>query len=106
TQVFSANAEIDLYDGKIGTDVSLSNYDVNLFSGKDADENLGYAARIFGYKTFRTDTWRGMPSFELRHISSRFHVLDRINSLEFANDFNLAQEFSQITQNQIKFGFN
>ena len=41
TQVFSANSEFLLKDGKIGAVVSLSNFDVNLFSSKDASQTIG-----------------------------------------------------------------
>ena len=105
TQVFSANAVYDLENGSIGTDISMSNYDVNLFSSKDAQENVGYAGRIFGKKTFTINNWKGTPYFEYLHISSRFHILDRINDVEFARDFNLAQEFNQKTQNRFIFSF-
>ncbi|NRS92955.1 hypothetical protein HNQ03_002039 [Chryseobacterium sp. 16F] len=105
TQVYSGNAEYNLQDGKIGTDVSFSNYDVNLFSSKDAVENLGYAARIFGYKTFKKNEWQGTPSFEYQHISSQFRILDRINDVEFSRDFNLEQEFNGRTQNRFIFTF-
>src|SRR5690606_27581757 len=105
TQVFSANAEYLLREGKVGADVSLSNFDVNLFSSKDADENTGYAARVFGYKTITHKQWKGTPRFEYQRISSRFHILDRINNVEFSRDFNLAEEFNQRTQNRLIFSF-
>jgi len=105
TQVFSANSEFLLNNGKIGADVSMSNFDVNLFSSKDSDQNIGYAGRIFGNKTFTKNNWKGTPSFEYQHISSQFHILDRINDVEFSRDFNLAQEFNQITQNRFIFNF-
>ncbi|MBU4539457.1 MAG: hypothetical protein KJ689_12835 [Bacteroidetes bacterium] len=105
TQVFSANSEFLLKDGKIGADVSLSNFDVNLFSSKDSDQNIGYAGRVFGNKTFSRNNWKGTPSFEFQHINSQFHILDRINDVEFSRDFNLIQEFNQITQNRFIFSF-
>ncbi|WP_332019290.1 hypothetical protein [Kaistella sp.] len=105
TQVFSANSEFLLNNGKIGADVSMSNFDVNLFSSKDSDQNIGYAGRIFGNKTFTKNNWKGTPSFEYQHINSQFHILDRINDVEFSRDFNLAQEFNQITQNRFIFNF-
>lgn len=106
SQVFSGNAEYKLGDdGKIGADFSLSNYDVNLFSSKNNADNIGYATRIFGYKTFKKNTWRGTPSLEFQHINSQFHILDRINDVEFSRDFNLAKEFNQITQNRLIFSF-
>lgn len=105
SQVFSTNAEFLLNDGKVGADFSLSNFDVNLFSSKNSEKNLGFAGRIFGFKTFTKNTWKGTPSFEYQHISSQFHILDRINDVEFSRDFNLAQEFNQITQNRLIFSF-
>ncbi len=105
SQVFSANTEILLNEGKIGADFSLSNYDVNLFSSKDSNQNTGYAGRIFGNKTFTKNNWKGTPSFEFQHINSQFHILDRINDVEFSRDFNLAQEFNHKTQNRLIFSF-
>ena len=105
SQVFSANTEILLNEGKIGADFSLSNFDVNLFSSKDANQNIGYAGRIFGNKTFTKKNWKGTPSFEFQHINSQFHILDRINDVEFSRDFNLTSEFNQITQNRLIFSF-
>lgn len=105
SQVFSANTEILLNNGRIGGDFSLSNFDLNLFSSKDSEQNTGYAGRIFGNKTFTKNNWKGTPSFEFQHISSRFHILDRINDVEFSKDFNLASEFNQITQNRLIFNF-
>lgn len=105
TQVFSGNTEFLLKDGKVGADFSLSNYDVNLFSSKDAHQNIGYAGRIFGFKTFTKNNWKGTPSFEFQHINSQFHILDWINDVEFSRDFNLNQEFNQITQNRLIFSF-
>ncbi|WP_435523022.1 hypothetical protein [Chryseobacterium indoltheticum] len=88
-QVYTLNSEYLLKDGKIGADISLSNYDINLFSSKDSDQNLGYAARIFGNKTFTKNSWKGTPSFEYQYIDKQFHILDRINDVEFSRDFNL-----------------
>lgn len=105
SQVFSADGVFTFEGGKIGADVSLSNRDLNLFSAKNNDENLGYAARIFGDKIFRRKDWQGTSSLEYQHISQRFHILDRINSVEFARDFNLANEFNGRTQNRLIFNF-
>jgi hypothetical protein len=105
SQVYSVNSEYLLKDGKIGADISLSNYDVNLFSSKDSQQNIGYAWRIFGNKTFTKNNWKGTPNFEYQYIDKQFHILDRINDVEFSRDFNLAQEFSGRTQNRFIFSF-
>ncbi|WP_185289432.1 hypothetical protein [Chryseobacterium lactis] len=105
SQVYSLNSEYLLNEGKIGADISLSNYDVNLFSSKDSDQNIGYAWRIFGNKSFTKNAWKGTPSFEYQYIDKQFHILDRINDVEFSRDFNLAQEFNKKTQNRFIFSF-
>ncbi|UCA62142.1 hypothetical protein KB553_11625 [Chryseobacterium rhizoplanae] len=105
SQVFSLNSEYLLEEGKIGADISLSNYDVNLFSSKDSDQNTGYAYRVFGNKTFTKNSWKGTPSFEYQYIDKQFHILDRINDVEFSRDFNLTQEFNKKTQNRFIFSF-
>ncbi|MGE8554879.1 MAG: hypothetical protein ACN6OB_13245 [Chryseobacterium jejuense] len=105
SQVFSLNSEYLLNEGKIGADISLSNYDINLFSSKDSDQNTGYAYRIFGNKTFTRSSWKGTPSFEYQYIDKQFHILDRINDVEFSRDFNLTQEFNKKTQNRFIFSF-
>ncbi len=105
SQVYSVNSEYLLKEGKIGADFSLSNYDLNLFSSKDAAQNIGYAWRVFGNKTFTKSKWKGTPSFEYQYIDKQFHILDRINDVEFSRDFNLVQEFSQRTQNRFTFSF-
>ena len=105
SQVYSANFEYALNEGVIGTDVSMSNYDINIFSSKDNDKNIGYAARIYANKTFRKNTWTGTPMVEYQVIQKNFHVLDRINNVDFWRDFNLTNEFSQITQNRFIFSF-
>lgn len=103
THVFSTSAEYTFNKGKIGGDFSLSNYDLNLFSSKNNDQNTGFAGRIFGDKIFTKNNWKGTVGAEFQRISSQFHILDRINDVEFSRDFNLTQEFSQITQNRLIF---
>ena len=105
SQVYSANVEYALDNGVIGTDVSMSNYDLNTFSSKDNHQNIGYAARVYANKTFRKNTWTGTPMVEYQVIQKNFHILDRINNVDFWRDFNLTNEFSQITQNRFIFSF-
>ncbi len=106
TQVFSTNAEYALENGVIGVDASISNNDLNLFSSKDNNENIGYAARVYANKSFIKNNWKGTPMFEYQYIQKNFKVLDRINNVDFWRDFNLTEEFSHITQNRFVFGFD
>ncbi|MEC5395477.1 hypothetical protein [Bergeyella sp. RCAD1439] len=101
TQVLSTSIEYDLNNGKIGADFSFSNHDLNRFSSLDNRQNQGFATRIYGQKAFKRKQWSIVPSLEFQHLSHKFHVLDRINDVEFARDFNLSQEFSQRNQNRL-----
>jgi hypothetical protein len=65
----------------------MSNYDLNLYSSKDNKQNIGYAARIYANKTFRKNTWTGTPMVEYQVIQKNFHILDRINNVDFWRDF-------------------
>lgn len=105
TQVISGALAYRFHQGKIGADFSISNHDVNLFSSKNNQENNGFAGRIYGDKTFTKNLWTGTAGIELQRISSRFHILDRINDVEFSRDFNLNKEFNNITQDRVGISF-
>lgn len=106
SQVLAANAEYLIRGGRVGTDLAISNYDRNGFSTRGNGENTGYAARIFSNKIWHIGRWTSEGNLEYQHIDSRFHILDRINEVEFSRDFNLAKEFRQITQDRLIFGLN
>ena len=106
TQVYSVSSEYALENGKIGADVSLSNYDANLFSSIGDNQNLGYAARVYGEKKFTKGGWSGTPMFEYQRIDKNFAILDRINNVDFWRDFNLQSEFNHLTQNRLIVGFS
>ncbi len=105
TQIYSASAEYELNDGVLGADVSLSNFNENLFSRLDARDNVGYATRIFGRKKFFNGDWTGTPSVEYQLINKNFHILDRIHNVEFWRDFNLPNEFNGRTQHRLTANF-
>lgn len=106
TQVFSAHADYDINNGTIGTDFSFSNFDRNVFSSLNNKDNFGYAGRIYGTKIFKKNQWTGVSNLEYQHINEDFHILDRINDVEFSRDFNLNQEFNHRTQNRLVFGIS
>ena len=103
-QVISTSTVYNFGKGQAGADFSVSNHDQNLFSSIN-NKNTGYAARIFGRGTLKKALWTGSPSFEYRHINRKFHILDRINEINFNKDFNLAQEFSGRNQDRLMLSF-
>lgn len=106
SQMISAHSVYEMDRGRVVTDFSLSNFDANTFSTLDNHQNIGYAGHILAEKTFSKNNWTATPKVEFRHISSRYHILDRINDVEFARNFNLSQEFNQRTQNQLVLGID
>ncbi len=76
----------------------------HLFSSKNNDQ-IQVCRRVFGNKVFTKNNWSGTIGAEFQRISSQFHILDRINDVEFSRDFNLTQEFNQITQNRLILAF-
>lgn len=105
TQVYSISTEYELKNGKIGSDISLSTHDANLFSKIGNQQNVGYAARFYGQKELKKGSWTGTPMFEYQRIDRHFTILDRINDVDFWRDFNLQNEFNGITQNRLIFSF-
>src|SRR5690625_5529632 len=55
-QLYTINSAYKLRNnGEIGIDLAMSNEDLNLFSNKDNEDNIGFAGRIFGRKTYELD---------------------------------------------------
>ncbi len=88
---------------RASVDVAFSNRDVNTFSSIGNQNNAGYAARFLGSQAYTFNTINLISGIEALWIHPRFYVLDRLQDVEFARDFNLPQEFNN--REQIKFSF-
>lgn len=105
TQVYSYSGSYTLEKGRIGIDAAYSIFDANSFSSRDNDQNAGFAGRAYGEKVFAKNLWTGNVAAQYQHISRRFHILDRINDVEFARDFNLPSEFNARNQDRVSGSF-
>lgn len=104
-QLYSINSTYKLKKGGIvGADVAMSNEDLNLFSNKDDNENVGFAGRIYGNKTFDLKNWKLKPLFELNYIQKNFASIQRLRTVEFTRDFNLSEELSGVNQTYLQTG--
>ena len=75
-----------------GFEMSLTNNDPNTYSGKDANDNIGYALNFLVDQDFlRRDTslTRLLGSFRYRQTSRNFDPVERFRSVEFERDWNL-----------------
>lgn len=103
-QVFTINSAYQLKNGEVGVDLAMSNEDLNLFSSKDNDDNIGFAARIYGKKGFEHKHWKLEPQFEASLIQQSFRSIQRLRSIEFSRDFNVTEEFTNTDQTYLRMG--
>jgi hypothetical protein len=106
SQVLSTNSEYRFNKGRAGLNLAISNHDDNTFSTMDNGENTGFAGRLYLNKQIDKNSWKSEFHFENTFIQKNFHVLERINTVEFSRDFNISQEFNRRNQNKIRFGWN
>ncbi|WP_313377266.1 hypothetical protein [Chishuiella sp.] len=100
--IYTLNGEYQLKNkGNIGFNIGLSNYDQNLFSSIDDNNNAGIATRVYGEKDFKYKDWKISPFVEWNYISKNYKSSTRLRAVEFARDFNLEQELSDANQNYI-----
>ncbi len=88
----------------INTELSINNYDKNLFSSKDDSDNIGFAGNIQVDKKFRYKTWQFSSDVYNEFITDNFKSIERIQQIEFNRNWNL-QEQEPNKQNLFKFGF-
>ncbi len=82
-----------LPDEKINLNLELasSNYDRNVFSEKDDNDNTGFAGSILmELKPIEIKNFGKLGlSFRQRNIDEKFKTIDRINEIEFDRNYNL-----------------
>lgn len=105
TQVISTHAEYRFNKGNIGVNVALSNHDENTFSSIGNDKNNGFASRLYMNKNIDKKDWKSNLNLSHTFIQKNFHILERINEVEFDRDFNISQEFNGINQNKLSLGW-
>lgn len=104
-QLYTLNSEYKFKKGGLlGADLGISNQDLNLFSSKDDNHNLGLALRLYGNKEFELNHWKLNPQIELSQIQKNFHSIQRLRTVEFSRDFNLENELSDTDQTYLRLG--
>ncbi len=96
-QMYTAGADFRIgKSNTISTEVAMSNNDPNMFSRKDDNTHLGFAARV-SYKgtiaTKRDSANRKNQNlvldFHYEFIQDRFITVERFRNIEFSRDWNL-----------------
>ncbi|HLF44818.1 MAG TPA: hypothetical protein VI548_00225 [Chitinophagaceae bacterium] len=89
------------------TEMALSNYDINTFSGKDNGDDLGMAAKIqFGnsvlIKSSGARKVNLITSVDYEYVQNKFKPLERLRYVEFSRDWGLGLQSQPATENIIK----
>lgn len=86
---------------------SLSNNDINTYSEKDKNDNVGYAIKLnTKRKILGRDSIRGLASIDYQLINSYFDPADRFRSVEFERDWNLQETETQADEHHITGSFD
>lgn len=93
-QVFSLGADYSITPSTLlTTEVAMSNYNVNLFSAKDKQDDKGYAAKVALKNSKRIHKSRNglMLNSDLgfEFVEARFKPLERLRNVEFTRDWGL-----------------
>jgi len=77
---------------KAGVETALSHHDINLFSSKDKDNDMGYATKVFLQQTARLDHdsvgWNIRNTANYEFSSIYFSPVERYRPVEFERDWN------------------
>lgn len=90
-QIFTANAIYNINRKTILiTDVALSNYDVNTFSSKNKNDNIGFAAKFLlqNNNTFH-NKYQLQTKIGYEWVNEKFKPIERLRTVEFARDWGL-----------------
>ncbi len=98
-QVFSLGGEFEINEtSNASFEIALSNNDVNTFSDKNKDDNLGTAINLnFNKKFIKTasSSKQVETSFNYRYINKNFDAAERFNAVEFERAWNLPEDLNE-----------
>jgi hypothetical protein len=89
------------------TEIAMSNYDVNTFSGKDNGDDIGLAAKFqFGNSTLIKSSGAKklqlITNVDYEYVQSKFKPLERLRYVEFSRDWGLGLQALPATENIIR----
>ncbi|MBA2499157.1 MAG: hypothetical protein H0V30_05470 [Chitinophagaceae bacterium] len=108
-QVFNIGVDYKLGTGTfIKSELAMSNYDVNTFSGKDGGDDAGFAARFQfqNTKPLRSKAENKLSLTTLldyEYVQDKFKPLERIRNVEFTRDWGLPLITQAATENILRF---
>ncbi len=105
-QLLSVGAEYAINGtSTLKTELALSNYDVNTFSGKNGGDDAGLAAKVQFNNVADLAKSSGLQlvsSFDYEHVEQKFKPLERLRYVEFTRDWGLPLVLLPATENIIR----
>jgi hypothetical protein len=107
-QLISLGADYKINDGtSVKTEIAMSNYDVNTFSGKDDGDDMGMAAKfLFGnsrlIKSSGEKKLQLITNLDYEYVNKKFKPLERLRYVEFSRDWGLGADAPPATENIIR----
>ena len=103
-QIFTVDANFNPGERtNISSEFALSNYDQNLYSDLDDDNNNGFASRINWQQIILDKKWKLSSDIDFEYIDKNFETVERFRNVEFSRDWNIDRIFSFDKREQLFF---
>ncbi len=110
-QMFTLGTDLKISKNNVaGFEVAMSNYNINLFSKRDLENDLGYAGKAY-YRNIiplsrdSIKGWQLASDFNYEFVNRDFRQIERFRNVEFERDWNLgtasASEDEHIASGQV-----
>jgi len=104
-QMFTVGFDYQKQEDIISVDFALSNYDKNVFSSIDDDDNISWAMNIFAKKKYLLKKVKLQSIINYEFVEKNFSYIDRTRDLEFSRNWNITDSIL-LNQRQHKMKFN
>lgn len=97
-------------NGNVSVEGALSNTDLNRYSSKDSDDNLGYGLKLkYDHVIPLGDSgkWSIKTGVDFEHLNDRFRPIERFRTVEFERDWNIQNQGESTDQyiSAVRLGF-
>jgi hypothetical protein len=105
-QLVSVGAEYQINKNNLlKTEMAVSTYDVNTFSPKNNDDDIGMAARLQYTNTVSLNAAKKsflISSFDYEHTQQKFKPLERLRFVEFSREWGLPLQLNPATEDILR----
>jgi hypothetical protein len=103
-QIITVNANYNPGEKtNLRSELAFSNYDQNLYSDLDDDNNNGFASKLNWQQIILDKKWKLSSDIDFEYIDKNFVTVERFRNVEFSRDWNIDRIFSLDRQEQMFF---